>query len=199
MALRQLRSAKAPRTRLGRLIAAAALVASVVYADFADVSEYDVKAAYLFNFAKFVEWPSDAFRDPSEPISIAVVGDDPFDGALDRTLAGKTIRGRTLVAKRFATAANLEHCHILFIPESEGGRTGEILARVLGTPTLTVGETERFAHDGGMVTLVVERSRVRFDIDLKAARDARLNPSSELLKVARTVRGAAPAPTKEGS
>jgi len=194
VAIRKLNGGAAMLRMIWALIALWALATGTARAEPGGFSEYDVKAAFLFNFAKFVEWPAAAFRDASEPIVLGVVGDDPFGDTLDRMLAEKKIRGRTLVVKRFETVDSLERCHILFVSRAESAHLDRVLARIHGTPTLTVGDGERFAEVGGMIGFTVERSRVRFDVDLQAARRAGLNPSSELLKVARVVHSV-PSPT----
>jgi YfiR/HmsC-like len=173
------------------VLAAPLAFAPRAFAEAPAVSEYDVKAAFLFNFAKFVEWPPPAFADDREPIVIAVLGTDPFGAALDRALAGKTIRGRSIVVRRFPTVDRIEACHVLFVSRSESQRFSEILARLGRSPVLTVGDDDHFAEAGGMMSFVVERNHVRFDVGLRAAREAGLNLSSELLKVARVVRVAA--------
>ena len=150
-------------------------------------SEYQVKAAFLYNFAKFIGWPEKAFVGAEEPIIVGVLGEDPFGEILEEILAGKTVGGRSLSIKRFSRLANLERCHLLFVAESEAARTAEILARVGRAPTLTVGDGAGFAEHGGMIGFVIEERRVRFDINLNAIQDASLKPSSQLLKVARTV------------
>ena len=151
-------------------------------------SEYQVKAAFLYNFAKFIEWPDKALRG-DEPIIIGTLGDDPFGEVLDETLAGKKVGSHPLSVKRFSRIAALDRCHILFVADSEVARTAEILTRVGAAPTLTVGDTAGFAERGGMIGFVIEERRVRFDVNLKAVRDGGLKPSSQLLKVARNVLG----------
>jgi YfiR/HmsC-like len=191
VALRELMRRFAPLRAAALLAALWAMVPIYAIADAPPaVSEYEVKAAFLFNFAKFVEWPDSAFRHPDEPIVLGILGEDPFGASIDRMLADKTIGGHRLLVKRFRGVDTLERCHILFIGRSEEERLDRVLAKLDGAPTLTVGEGEQFAEAGGMIAFVIDHNRVRFDVDLHAAREAGLNPSSQLLKVARIVRGA---------
>jgi hypothetical protein len=149
------------------------------------MSEYAVKAAFLYNFAKFVEWPSGA---PGGPIKIGILGKDPFGSTLDSTVRGKTANGRSLVVRRLKRTRDARSCHIVFISRSEKGRLTEILTAVKGAPVLTVADTERFAHQGGMVNFYLEQNKVRFEANVRAARHARLTISSKLLRLAKIVR-----------
>ncbi|HEY7544552.1 MAG TPA: YfiR family protein [Blastocatellia bacterium] len=150
-------------------------------------SEYEVKAAFLFNFAKFVEWPEDAFSDSSSPIIICIVGHDPFNGVLDQTIGGKTVNSRPLVIKRLAYGQDARGCHIIFVCSSEKKRMAQILASFSGTSALTVSDMDDFAQAGGMINFVLENSKVRFQINSTAAARARLRISSKLLTLARKV------------
>lgn len=152
-------------------------------------SEYAVKAAFLYNFAKFVDWPADAFRGPRDPMVLCLLGEDPFGRELDQTVGGKTVLGRQLVVRRLATPAGLEECHILFVSSSEAPRFGQVLAAVGDRAVLTVGEGEAFGRAGGIISFVVRQSRVRFQIDRAAAARAGLDISSHLLELAETVTG----------
>jgi hypothetical protein len=145
--------------------------------------EYRVKAAFIFNFAKFVEWPNDGFSDGSALV-VGVVGDDPFGGALDR-LNGNAINGRSLRIKRFRRGDDLRGCQILFISNSEGRNLGKILDSIKGTSILTIGETSQFNQSGGMIRFVIQDDKVRFEINAHAARQARLRVSSKLLALSK--------------
>jgi hypothetical protein len=155
----------------------------------APTPEYLIKAAYLYNFALFVEWPADAFATIEGPIVIGVLGNDPFDQALDRTIQDKRINNRRLIIRRLQWSQDLRQCHILFVSSSEVARTGELRARLEGSPVLVVGETEDFAHRAGSINFFIESNKVRFEVNVDAARRARLNVSAKLLKLARIVRG----------
>jgi YfiR/HmsC-like len=150
-------------------------------------SEYQIKAVFLYNFAKFVEWPSDPGGNPGS-ISICVLGDDPFGGTLDEAIKGKTVNGRELVARRYKQVEETTHCQIVFIGSSNKKVLRPILESLKGESTLTVGETEGFARLGGMINFTLEESRVHFEINVDAADHARLKISSKLLNLAKIVR-----------
>jgi hypothetical protein len=147
------------------------------------MSEYEVKAAYLLNFARFVEWPPLTPGLPSEPFSICIIGDDPFQGALDRLTNGEGINGRPILVRRVSRWQ--EYCQIVFISGSE--RDVFRTLRQVGRGVLTVGEEEGFLSDGGLINFVIEDKKVRFDVSLKAATEAGVRINSRLLGVARKV------------
>jgi hypothetical protein len=151
--------------------------------------EYVIKAAYLYNFALFVEWPADAFPARDAPIVIGIIGADPFEGALERTVLNKRINGRAVVVRRFASAQEARAAHILFVTAAEAGRIAELRERLDGRPVLVVGEVPEFARRGGTANFFIEENRVRFEVNLDAARRSRLNISARMLDVARIVRG----------
>jgi hypothetical protein len=152
-------------------------------------TEYEVKAAYLYPFATFVAWPPRGERDP---FVITILGDDPFGVVIDETLAGKSVDGRRVVVRRIVNPQDLGACQILFISDSERTHLVDILRRLEGVPTLTVGEMERFAERGGAIRFHTEASRVRLEINVAVAARARLKISSELLKLAKIVGERAP-------
>lgn len=149
------------------------------------VSEYKVKAAFLFNFAKFVEWP-ERHRD-TQSVTIGVVGFDPFGESLDQVVRDKMVGSKRIAIRRFARLEQMEPCDILFISPSESSRLDEILKALDGTATLTVGEDEEFVRKGGIIRFFTQESKVRFEINLNAAEFEGLRLSSRLLQVARTV------------
>ncbi len=150
-------------------------------------SEYELKAAYLYSFGRFVEWPAGDPRASGDFI-ICVLGSDPFGPALDATVSGVTLRGRKVVGRRLSTAAGAADCHILFISASEERQLETIVGSLAQAGVLTVSDIPRFVGRGGMIQFVVSGGRVRFEIDLRPARDANLTLSSELLRVAAAVR-----------
>jgi hypothetical protein len=152
-------------------------------------TEYQVKALFLLNFAKYVEWPAEAFADATTPIAIGVVGEDPFDGRLEKAVMGKSVGGRAIVIRKVSNDDDLPKCHILYISILEKKRLAAVLAKVKATPVLTVGESEHFAQEGGVISFVKKDEKIRLEIDLNAARQARLQLSSKLLSVADVVRG----------
>ena len=147
-------------------------------------SEYQLKAAYLFNFAKFIDWPQEAFPDAKAPFLIGILGDSPFGNDLQQTVAGKKINEHEIAVRPFRNPAEATNCHILFISTSEKKRLPEIIQSLRGTAVLTVGETEQFIETGGMVNFVEEASKIRFQINDTAAKAARLKISSKLLSLA---------------
>ena len=144
-----------------------------------------MKAAFLYNFAKFVEWPG----DPDASLILGILGDDPFGAAIDQLVAGKTVNGRALAVKRLKWGQDLRQCQILFISSSEQKRLPQIIASLRGASVLTVGETDAFLSSGGIIRFVLEGSKVRFEINAGAAEQAHLKLSSKLLALAKNVTG----------
>ncbi|MBN1916810.1 MAG: YfiR family protein [Verrucomicrobia bacterium] len=153
--------------------------------------EYEVKAAFLYNFATFVDWPEDAVPDAGDTFIIGVLGKDPFGPELDSIAASRTVRGKRIVVRRFATLDGYTPCHILFVAASEREHLPVVLKRLAGAAVLIVGDTGGFAEAGGMVNLVLEERKVRFEINQAAAERAGLRISSKLLRLARLVQGEA--------
>jgi YfiR/HmsC-like len=147
--------------------------------------EYQVKAAFLLNFAKFVEWPAAASGGVDSPLVICVWGKDPFGHVLDEIVQGETINGRRMTIQRPGEPSGLQACQVVFIGQSEK-EIPKILGGI-GRGVLTVGEGDEFLMEGGMIALVIDKRRVRFDINQAAAARAGLTLSSRLLTVARTV------------
>jgi YfiR/HmsC-like len=152
-------------------------------ADRSKPTEYAVKAVYLYNFGKFVSWPSKA-GGSNRAFGICVLGDDPFGHDLDSTVDGETIDGQAVVVKRFASVQNAPGCDILYISVSEDKRLKQILSDLNKLPILTVSDMTKFVERGGMMQFVLEGDRVRFEVNLSSAQKVGLNLSSELLKVA---------------
>jgi len=149
--------------------------------------EYEVKAAYLYNFGRFVGWPSKPPSDEAGSFAICVLGHDPFGTTLDATLAGEAIDGKSVVLRRISKPQDTSNCRILFISASEGSQLKEILARLDKMSVLTVSDIPQFTRRGGMVQFILEENKVRFEINLAAAERAGLSLSSQLLKVAANV------------
>ena len=147
--------------------------------------DYQVKAAFLYHFGQFVEWPTNAFADARSPLVIGVYGDDPFHGDLERMVAGQNINGHPVVIRHIKTLPDLKGCHILFIAAPEKGRDRELLKAVNSAGVLTVGEMDDFIQAGGMINFIIEDSQVHFQINNNAARAAGLNISSKLIKLGR--------------
>ncbi len=151
-------------------------------------SEYEVKAAYLYNFGRFIEWPQNGAPAQARDFAICVLGQDPFGQALDATVSGEQIDGKNVVPVRIAKADEAGGCRVVFISPSEGRQLKEILAILAKSSILTVSDMPKFVDSGGMVEFVISDQRVRFEINLAAARGVGLTLSSELLKVAANVR-----------
>jgi hypothetical protein len=149
--------------------------------------EYLIKAAYLYNFAMFVEWPSDAFTRPDSPMVIGVIGSDPFGWALDRTVQDKRIGKRQIVIERLQWGQDARRAHIVFVSASDSARLAELASRLDGSPTLIVADSDG-ARPRSAVSFVVNDNKVGFEINLDQANRARLTISSKLLNLARVVR-----------
>jgi hypothetical protein len=147
--------------------------------------EYQVKAAFLLNFIKFTEWQPAAFTASDSPISICILGADPFGDSLDQVIAGESANGRKVALERLKRAPLAKACQVLFISKSEKGL--DKILPALGPGVLTVGDEETFIRAGGMISFIIEDRRVRFDINQTAAENAALKLSSKLLSVARSV------------
>ena len=153
----------------------------------APTREYQVKAVFLFNFAQFVDWPSDSFPNPDSPIVIGVLGEDPFDGLLDDAVRGETAHGRPLKIQRFQNASEVGVCHVLFIGPKDQIHLAEVLRDLQGRNILTVGESDNFAKSGGIIRFVTDKGKIRLRVNVDAARDANLKLSSKLLRPAEIV------------
>lgn len=147
--------------------------------------EYQVKAAFLLNFTKFVEWPAAAFAGERAPLAICILGEDPFGNTLSEMVKGERVNGHEIVINRIRSAPDPKACQVLFVARLER-EAARILAG-LGPGVLTVGEGEKFLQDGGIVAFVIQDRRVRFDINQSAAGKAQLTISSRLMNVARSV------------
>ncbi len=150
--------------------------------------EYQVKAAFLYNFTKFVEWPGGRYDSPEAPIVIVVLGRSPFGGALAAAVEGRQAGGRAIVVRPAASAEEVKEAHILFVPAGEEGRFAALAGALAGGAVTTVGESDRFAAHGGMITFVHEAGRLRFSINLEAAEREHLKFSAQLLRLATHVR-----------
>lgn len=149
--------------------------------------EFRIKAAFLYNFAQFVEWPEESFESAESPLIIAVLGLDPFGPFLDDLVRGERANGRPLVVQRFPTMEDLGKCHVLFVSGSEGRQIERLAERLRSESVLTVCDWEEYARKGAIVWFVMERNRVRLRINLDAAKTARLTISSKLLRSAEMV------------
>jgi YfiR/HmsC-like len=152
------------------------------------VEESRVKAAYLYNFAKFVEWPSGAFQNPSDPAVVCVVGDERTSDVLEPAVVGKKANGRPVEARRPQSYSEFKSCHVLFIGFSDKERIAQLLSRLQGSSVLTVGQSDQFIALGGMINLALNNTIIQLEIDPEASNAAGLKISSRLLVVARLVK-----------
>jgi hypothetical protein len=150
-------------------------------------TEYEMKAVFLYNFVKFVEWPAGTFPDAGAPVIIGVAGNDSFREILIHTVEDKTAQGRKLLVRTWKKNDAGQHCQILFISSSMNNELGEILQNVNGKWVLTVGETAGFAQRGGIINFTLSDNKVGFEINHKSAEAAGLKVSSKLLTLAKIV------------
>jgi len=152
--------------------------------------EYRLKAAFLFNFTRFVEWPAQAFKSSRDPIAICLVGKNPFGDTLADSVNGKISQNRPLIVIPIADPAQAATCHVLFVPASERKKLGLLLDATAGRGVLTVGETESFLADGGVISLKLDDRKIRIQVNPGAADQQHLKISSKLLSLAEIVKGA---------
>ena len=192
-------SVSSSRSTRGRgvrgLIAWVAAVASVVTTvaqvtgqDAAPISlEHQVKIAFLYNFARFVEWPKATFARPDAPVILGILGSDGFCSDIEKMLQGKTVDSHPLVIRHVQSVGQVQPSQILFISSSVHNDLARILGLLSGVPVLTVGDTDSFTSLGGMINFRMEANKVRFDINIDAAERSGLKLSSKLLSVSRVV------------
>ena len=186
MGHRSIRRACGPVCACAFLALAAPLGRIEAEAPIAD--EYPVKAAFLFNFAKFVEWPPDAFKSPEDPIGICVLGQNPFGSALEDVVRNKIVANRAFLVREIANSQQASKCHIVFVTASERKRFRSLLEELKGRSILTVGETDDFIPNGGVINFKLKDARVRIEIDAGAAERVKLHISSKLLSLAEIVK-----------
>jgi hypothetical protein len=163
-----------------------------------DYGEYEVKAAFLLNFARLVQWPATAFHDAEEPILLGVLGRDPFDGALQSLVEGRKAGPRTIHVKHITNVRDVATCHMVFVSAPETAPIPEILAAARGVSVLLIGDAHDFARKGGAINFYSDEGKVRFAINRQAAEGAGLKISSRMLRLAKLVpeaSSAAPAST----
>lgn len=155
--------------------------------DSSDSSEYLIKAGFIFNFANLMQWPGNAFSKPDSPIVIGILGADTFGGTLDEVLSGKKVNGRSFVVKHLKWGMDLKDCNIVFVSSSESAHLEEIFRLLKGLPILTIGETASFARRGGIINFILVDDKVRFEVNVEAAKQADISISSRLLALAKIV------------
>jgi hypothetical protein len=177
---------------LRRLVVALVLCSSVLKAPAArvlanELSEYQLKAAFLANFAKFVEWPTHSFPDGAAPVFVGVVGDDPFGRDIDDTVKGRTLQGHPMAVKRVDWRDDLTRFHILYVSASEKRRLADILRQVESASVLTVSDIDGFCGAGGIIGFVTANERIRFEVNVDVGQRRGLKISSKLLSLAMNV------------
>ncbi len=172
---------------LGLWLACQGLAGAEENASVAEFQVYQVKAAYLYNFTKFTDWPAAAFSASNAPLVIGIVGRDPFGKTIDAVMHGEVVRGHPLVVKRLSDDNDFQGCHLLFFTQSEKKRLPDLLNRIKGRSVLSVGELSGFAEQGGMVNLLVTNKTVQMEINQAVATQAGLQISAKLLKLAHLV------------
>jgi hypothetical protein len=150
-------------------------------------SEYQVKGAFLVKFAMFVDWPTRSFPDAGTPITIGILGEDPFGDEFETALKSEIANGRHFELKRFRNLQELTDCHMIFVSAPESQRLAEILSATRDKAVLIVGDRDRFAHEGGMVNFIKEGGKVRFEVNAAAIEARGLRISAKLLQVSRPV------------
>ena len=146
-------------------------------------SEYQVKAAFLFNFSKFFEWPAETLGQAGDPFVIGVLGTDPFGSSLKETIAGEKVMDHPMIVKRFNNAEEVDRCHILYI--NVPGKTSEVLNALRGKSILTVSDDNEFTRNGGVIKFFTENEMIHFEINIHAAKEVNLSVSSKLLRIAK--------------
>jgi len=152
-------------------------------------NETHVKAAFLYHFTDYVQYPDSAFETASSPYVIGILGKTAITAALQEAIRGKNVRGRPIVVRQVNLEQEMRRCHMLFVPDPEARQLPEVLEVLGDAPVLTVGESTGFAVRGGMIGFFIEQNRVRFEVNVDAARRANLNISAKLLSLARLVKG----------
>ncbi len=184
---RSSRRPKAVRRLLKVLAIAWMLTIPVLQAQSSTPTDYDVKAAYLFNFGRFVEWPAHTVADGGD-FTFCILGHDPFGPNLDHLLARETIDGKNIAVKRISTAHEAVGCQVLFMAAEQETHVSKVIEELNQEAVLTVSDAPKFSDRGGMIQFVMEGNRVRFEVNLSATQRAGLTLRSDLLKVATSVK-----------
>ncbi|HLG99404.1 MAG TPA: YfiR family protein [Bryobacteraceae bacterium] len=152
------------------------------------IDEYQVKAAFIYNFAKFVVWPARVFTGPADPVSICILGADPFRGALEQVIRGKSVDGRGFFVRQLDEAESACNCRILFVTASGHKRFHSLPENLKSIGVLTIGEAPGFAVEGGIINFKLEGGRIHFEINREAAEQQQIRISSKLLNLAEIVK-----------
>jgi hypothetical protein len=181
------RAARRGTGAITAVVLAALVLSRIAGAQSGEPTEYEVKAAFLFNFTKFVEWPASSFEDSHSPIVLGILGEDPFGDSLARIIAGQKVQGRSLIIRKKHFGDDLRLCHVLFVSSSEREHRAQILGSIPSASVLTVSDMEGFAAAGGVMQFVTQDSRVRFIVNLDAVAQNRLHFSAKLLALAQVI------------
>lgn len=150
-------------------------------------NEYQLKAVFLLNFTRFIEWPEDAFVNDKAPLVIGVLGKNPFGTYLAQTVRGEIMNGHPLIVKQYNKADDIDNCHIVFVNIQNSNWLTDALTTLKGMKILTVGDNRAFIQQGGMIQFVTRENKIRILIKPDAAKAADLNISSKLLRLAEIV------------
>ncbi len=150
--------------------------------------EYNIKAAFIYNFTRFVEWPSNAFSDPIAPFVIGILGDNPFDSSLYEAVGGEKVKGHPIIVQQYQNVNDIKNCHVLFISNNGDGKLKEILSTLPNKNILTVSDIPGFTTTGGIISFMTKENKIKLQINLSVAKATDLNISSKLLQVAEIVR-----------
>ncbi len=146
--------------------------------------EYNIKAAFVYNFTRFIEWPDSAFAEPRSPFVIGVIGADPFGSRLEAIMNGETVKGRPIQIRRFNNLSQSGNCHIVFVSGKTQADVKKLCEQLRGKPILTVSDRKNFDEEGGIIMFATEDNRIKVIINSTAAKASTLNISSKLLKIA---------------
>jgi hypothetical protein len=174
---------------VGVLVASLCVIHPTISSAQSQVDEYRLKAAFLFHFAQFVEWPTEALGNADAPFVICIAGEDPFRGGLEETVQGKLIASRPVQIRHIKQVQEGQECRVLFIGKSEREGVSPLTATLRNMPVLTVGESDDFLQKAGIIRFCVEDRKIRFEVNQEAAETANLKISSRLLLLAKTVVG----------
>ncbi|HMT28818.1 MAG TPA: YfiR family protein [Bacteroidia bacterium] len=156
-----------------------------IFAQATDISEYEVKAVFIYNFTKFISWPEAAFSSPSEPFIIGIIGSNPFDGYLTNVVANEKVDTHPIEIKVFNSIKEIDKCHILYIQSNDVDFIRKVLTTIGNTSVLTVNESDIFSRLGGHIRFLKENNKIRFQINTNSAKNSKLQISSKLLSIAK--------------
>ena len=182
------RAALPKNVSLALLLCGLAPLASLARAESPGTKEQQVKAGFIYNFLKFVEWPADRFQDTNSPLIIGVAGKGSISTALENAVKNRKIDGHEVIVKSVDTPEGAKATHLLFVPAAEDSRVDLLLSAMSGAGVLTVGESERFSRSGGIIKFMLEGDKLRFEINMEGANQAGLKISAQLQRLAKAVR-----------